>query len=114
MSSWRTMWDGYEYLEEKEPFFEVLTDNGILDDYEIDVICQSKKEMDSKHIVQIPDFGIKHISNNGDVYIVRERCIHRLTQKVQMRTTLSHNNELIKEPEESSRFLFIPPIRRRN
>ncbi|MCL1827794.1 MAG: hypothetical protein FWG20_07165 [Candidatus Cloacimonetes bacterium] len=112
MKYWDGLWIGYDYLEEKEPFFEIQTDERYLDDFEIDVICQTKKEMDTKYIEQIPDFGIEHISSNGDVYIVREKCIHRLAPKVPMRTTLSHDNELLKEPADPTRFLYIPPLKR--
>ena len=111
------IWEGYEYLEEKEQYLEIhIDEREEFDDnmiYTSGILLQTKREMESKHIEQFPEIGREHINSRGETYIIRERCIHRLTKKIPLRNSLSSENELIKVPSDNTHILFIPAPRNR-
>ena len=111
------IWEGYEYIEENEQFLEIVIDEREeFEDHAVyvsGILLQTKREMESKEIVQYPEFGREHINSSGETYIIRERCIHKLLKKIPLRNSLSSENELIQVPSDNSHILYIPPLRQR-
>ena len=108
------LWEGYEYLDEMEQFLEIQTmyksSKFELQRRFTEVVFQTKKEMDEKKIIQYPEFGIEHVSLNGERYVIRENCIHKIKKNHHMITILSGNNELLTVPSDHHNYLYCKPL----
>jgi len=101
-------WEGYDCTNEREEFFEVLIENdSFVSETLFNVLLQTRKDMKTKNIEQLPEFGIKYTSSEGETYIIRERCIHKFYNKFPRRYSINGNNELVKVPFDAVNFLFF-------
>ncbi|MCL2063358.1 MAG: hypothetical protein FWG98_03165 [Candidatus Cloacimonetes bacterium] len=94
------LWKGFDYLSQKESFFEVIPCGFPTDDEEIEcltnLLYQTNESMKNKDIPQCPTSARMKKEIDGNVYLIVNNGFHKfsLTNKT-MINTLSVDNELI-------------------
>ena len=96
----RILWQGNEYVEENEPYFEVVPCD-LPEDFD-DIEClanllhQTKKEMNNQTIPQFPDSARWHTEKDGSKFIIVKNGFQKISlNKKTLINTLSDKNELI-------------------
>ena len=105
------LWEYFEYAEDREQFLDVFTYAQITDDAELsllrDLLLQTKKEMETTSIPQLPETFRQHEDPDGECYLIGKKIFQKVYKKSFLTHTLSPRNEVVLTPVDTNKIWFL-------